>query len=192
MGHTDDPEDVEFSLDSTQLTRRMKHLAKVLNHFWNHWRSEYLNGLRKVHSYTTRKQSSNQPSSVAVSDVVIVHLPRGLWRLGKIEEVMKGRDGRIRGVTVKMANKDGKQSLLNRPIQLLYPLEVKCHETTSEEGEVTQNSNDQRHDSQVPSPSNSDSDKNAGGTPQPIRPRRAAAQRADERRNACMFELENN
>jgi len=43
--------------------------------------------------------------SLSVGEVVIVHdehLPRGLWKLGRIQEVMKGRDGQIRGATVKL------------------------------------------------------------------------------------------
>ena len=105
--HLDDLQDEEFSLDETQLTRRMKHLANVLNHFWNRWRSEYLSELREVHSHTARRQSKSPPSVVSVGDVVIIHdehLPRGLWKLGKIVSVMEGRDGLIQGATVKVGN----------------------------------------------------------------------------------------
>ena len=90
----------------------MKHLNSTLNHFWNRWISEYLNELREVHSYTARRQG-NMHSKVSVGDVVIVHdkrLPRGLWKLGKIKTVMKGRDGHIIGNTVKMANSNGRVS----------------------------------------------------------------------------------
>lgn len=71
-----------------------------------------------------------------MGDVVVVHdehLPRGLWKLEKIVSVMKGRDGCIRGATVKIGNKDGHKVLLNRPIQLLYPLEVQTREPVPEE-----------------------------------------------------------
>ena len=47
---------------------------------------------------------------MSVGEAVIVHdehLPHGLWKLGRIETVMKGCDDRIRGVTVKMAGEDG-------------------------------------------------------------------------------------
>ena len=50
--------------------------------------------------------------------------PRGLWRLGKIEGVMKGPDGRIRGARVRVLSKPGRPTVLKRPIQHLYPLEV--------------------------------------------------------------------
>ena len=95
MSHLDDLEDGEFSQDPSHLTRRMKHLSNTLNHFWTRWRSEYLSELREAHSYTARRLSKGQSSSVSIGDVVIVHdehLPRGLWKLGKITSVMKGQD----------------------------------------------------------------------------------------------------
>ena len=52
-----------------------------------------------------------------IGDIVIVHdkhLPRGLWKLGRIVDVMRGRDGQIRGATVKMKSEDG-QVLLRHP-----------------------------------------------------------------------------
>ena len=60
--------------------------------------------------------------------MVIIHdegLPRGLWKLGKIEEVISGRDGKVRGAILRLASGSG---MLRQPIQLLYPLEV--HDNT--------------------------------------------------------------
>ena len=34
LGHLCDPGDEDFDIDSSQLTRRMKHLSNTLNHFW--------------------------------------------------------------------------------------------------------------------------------------------------------------
>ena len=193
LSHLDDLEDEEFSPDSTLLTRRMKHLGNTLNHFWNRWRSEYLNELREAHSYTARRQTNARHSVVSVGDVVIVHdehLPRGLWKLGKIKTVMKGRDGQIRGATVKMANKDGREVLLSRPIQLLYPLEVRSQEPTSKEDEIVDNPGDVPDDVEVSTLSDKAVELTTSKTPS--RTQRAAARRADVRRKACMFELEDN
>ena len=193
LSHLDDLEDEEFSPDSTLLTRRMKHLGNTLNHFWNRWRSEYLNELREAHSYTARRQTNARHSVVSVGDVVIVHdehLPRGLWKLGKIKTVMKGRDGQIRGATVKMANKDGREVLLSRPIQLLYPLEVRSQEPTSKEDEIVDNPGDVPDDVEVSTLSDKAVELTTSKTPSHTL--RAVAQRADVRRKACMFELEDN
>ena len=73
LSHLEEIGDEEFSLNPTQLTRRMKHLANVHDE----------------------------------------HLPHGLWKIGKIMSVMKGRDNLIRGATVKIGNKDGRKILLN-------------------------------------------------------------------------------
>jgi hypothetical protein len=95
LSHLEELGDEEFSLNPVQLTRRMKHLANILNHFWNRWRSEYLSELREIHSYAAKRQPKSKHSIVSVGDIVIVHdehLPRGLWKIGKIVSVMKGRE----------------------------------------------------------------------------------------------------
>ena len=60
LSHLEDIRDEEFSLNPAQFTRRMKHLANILNHFWNHWRSEYLSELRETH---TQQEDSRSPST---------------------------------------------------------------------------------------------------------------------------------
>ena len=123
LGYSIQAGDEEFMIDTSQLDRRLKHLN---NQFWKRWRSEYLTELRESHRQTHRDYSS-QPV-IKVGDVVVVHdegLPRGFWKLGKIQEVIVGRDGQIRGATVKVASRNRQYSRLRRPIQLLYPLEVR-------------------------------------------------------------------
>ena len=48
LGHICDPGDEYFEINANQLTRRVKHLASVLNHFWKMWRSEYMNEFREL------------------------------------------------------------------------------------------------------------------------------------------------
>lgn len=195
LGYIDDPEGTEFLLDSNQLTKRMKHLNNVLNHFWSRWRSEYLAELRETHSYTAKKQPSKQAPTVEVGDVVIVHdehLPCGLWKLGRVLNVMKGRDCQIQGATVKMASNDGCGTQLRRPIQLLFPLEVKCQES-SETEQVTdglESPQDGSHElCSDDQPSVEECDPNDTSV-YSGRPKRTAAKEADKCRKACMFELE--
>ena len=60
---------------------------------------------------------------ISVGYVVVVHddsLPRGFWKLGLVKELFKGKDGVTRGALVRLAPKDGRQSLLHQPIQRLY------------------------------------------------------------------------
>ena len=58
--------------------------------------------------------------------------PRGLWRLGRIEELILGADGKIRGVRVKVVSKGGQVKIIQRPIQHIYPLEVRSRSTGEE------------------------------------------------------------
>ncbi|VDM98553.1 unnamed protein product, partial [Onchocerca ochengi] len=51
-------------------------------------------------------------------------IPRGMWKLAKIKEIKRGRDGQIRNVIIELPH--GK--LLDRPVNLLYPLEVDDNE----------------------------------------------------------------
>ena len=128
-----DPEDEDFEVNASQLTRRMKHLAGVLTHFWKRWRSEYLSELREAHSYSAKKTLCRP--HVSVGDVVVVHddtLPRGLWKLGRIQKLFIGPDEVPRGALVRVATRDRQHVLLKRPLQLLYPLEIQEAEPTSE------------------------------------------------------------
>ena len=94
LGHVCDTGDEDFEVNASQLTKRVKHLASVLNHFWRRWRSEYLNKLRESHRYSANKTPSHP--SVSKGDIVIVHddaLSHGLWKLGRIQEIVFSHDG---------------------------------------------------------------------------------------------------
>ena len=114
------------------LTRRGAHLAKTLTNFWKRWKQEYLLELREFHRTSQHKESS---SSLQAGEVVTVYdegHPRGLWRLGRIEELIPSADGKIRGVRVKVVSKGGQVKIIRRPIQHIYPLEVRSRSTDEE------------------------------------------------------------
>ena len=143
LGYVCDPGDEDFEVnDSQQLKRIMKHLASVLGHFWRRWRTEYLNELRECHRYSTAKKAHLHPT-VSLGDIVIIHddtLPRGFWKLGQIQEIHPGRDGLPRSALVRVATRDRQSTLLTRPLQLLYPLEIDTEkpEVPSEDVPVAQ------------------------------------------------------
>lgn len=188
LGYTIESGDDEFMIDASQLDRRVKHLSNILNQFWKRWRTEYLTELRELHRQSNRGCSS-QPG-IEVGDVVVVHnesLPRGLWKLGRIQEIITGRDGKIRGATVKVASQNRQHPLLRRPIQLLYPLEVHSQEkapvaSVSDEPEPETQSQEKSISTKTPQ------------VPPEQEPRqrsqRSAAKQANDRRKACMLELE--
>ena len=52
-------------------------------------------------------------------------LHRGLWKLGRVESLIKGKDGLVRGAVVKSTTpKKRNPTRLRRPLQRLYPLEL--------------------------------------------------------------------
>ena len=122
-------DDEEFRPDSSRLTvnRRLRHLSNILNHFWTRWKKEYLTELRETH----RRARSGEGDLISVGDVVTIHddAPRGLWRLGLIEEKIKGRDGHVRGALVRVKSGSGLSAFLRRPIQRLFPLEIHAETT---------------------------------------------------------------
>ena len=50
---------------------------------------------------------------------------RVFWKLAIVDELLPGRDGKIRAVKVKVPNGKGSTSTLWRSIQHLIPLEIK-------------------------------------------------------------------
>ena len=45
--------------------------------------------------------------------------PRGLWRLGRVVELIPSADGKVRGVRVKVVSKRGQIKIIQRLIQHL-------------------------------------------------------------------------
>ena len=56
----------------------------------------------------------------------MMKMPRHLWKLGRIEELITSKDGKIR------ATDKTEQYSIQRPIQKLYPLEVEEEHGTSD------------------------------------------------------------
>lgn len=168
-------DDDDFTLSSDQATARVKHLNNVLNHFWKRWRTEYLSSLREVHA---KKCHRDDKSQVSIGQVVIVkdeHLPHGLWKLGYVKELLTGKDGQTRAATVRIVSRDRQHTILNRPIQLLYPLELHCEPDDSEYTD-----NEVEPAESIPEEQET----------RPTRPKRAAAIRNEEARREWIAEME--
>ena len=61
-----------------------------------------------------------------MGDVVVIHednKKRVLWKLGRVVDLLRGKDGVVRGAKVKT---DSKYSggIIERPLQKLFPLEM--------------------------------------------------------------------
>ena len=59
-------------------------------------------------------------------DVVVIHednTKRALWKLGRVVDLIKGKDGVVRGARVK-TNSRYSGGVIDRPLQKLFPLEM--------------------------------------------------------------------
>eukprot|EP00794_Sanderia_malayensis_P007346 gene7346-biopygen5937 len=122
----------ELDESDDKVCKRFLYLTKKLSHFWNRWRKEYLTDLREFH-----KMSNSETVPVEKGDLVLLqedNVKRGQWKAAIVEEIIYGKDREPRGATVRKYEK-GKPSILNRPLQRLYPLEISCNDSGIMNGE---------------------------------------------------------
>ena len=107
------------------MNNRLKYLNSLISHYETKWKKEYLTELREFHKNHNRLPAKQ----INVGDVVLIEeegLPRCRWRLGKVHELMKSKDGYIRGCRLRVYNENRKLSFLNRPVNKLCFFEVAC------------------------------------------------------------------
>jgi len=78
--------------------------------------------LRESHKLVWRRKGGT--FKISVGDVVIIHeekQPRSNWCLGKVEGIIRGKDGHIRGASLR-------HSITERPLQERFPLEIDTNE----------------------------------------------------------------
>ena len=102
-----------------------------------------------------------------------------MWKLGVVEELISGRDGEVRAAVVQVVARGRQHTRLNRPIQLLYPLEVQSEMI-----------NDTNPHQAIETESNDSLPVGDEEQTQPLCPRRAAAKLADKRRREWIATLE--
>ena len=95
-------------------------MQSVLGSFWKHFQKGYLAYLRSAHA---AKPQDSRP--LKVGDIVILKTAdasRAFWPLCRVQSLLGGKtsDGLKRSCVIKTA----KGQILDRPIKLLYPLEV--------------------------------------------------------------------
>ena len=179
---SDDP---DYDESANDLSRQMKHLLKTTERFWKRWK-EYLLELHEFHC--TCKPSKGVQDVVREGQIVTVYdegQPRGLWRVGRIEGVIPGVDGKIRSARVRVQSKTGRAIALRRPVQHLYPLEIGSQENSanSQSGRLTTNTED---DDTPSNPQSENPDAQMADETPRERPRRSAAVEARDRILGCV------
>ena len=134
LSNFDQPFDDGTEVDNAFITRRMKYLRSLSQHYWQRFKDEYLLELRAQHT-----QGYDPSRSPEVGEVVVVEglSKRNTWRLGKIVSLIHGADQRCRAAVIKTF--DGANAhLTRRPIERLYPIEIKSTASvTPEEADVS-------------------------------------------------------
>jgi len=73
---------------------------------------------------------------IGKGDLVLIQedsVKRGLWKVGIVEDLIIGKDGQVRGASVRKVAK-GKPEFLKRPLQKLFPLEIAARDHAKKEG----------------------------------------------------------
>ena len=101
-----------------KLLRRVYKRCKEA--LWKKWKHEYLVALREKHNL----KNKDKTFKINVGDVVLIkgeEKNRGHWKIGIVNHLYSGKDNIIRVAQLRTGKK-----LIDRPIQLLYPLELHC------------------------------------------------------------------
>ena len=94
----------------------------MLNHCWKRWKSDYLDNLREQHRH---KKLQIQTLEIAPGDIVLIQdenlRNRNFWKLGRVLDLIDGKDKVTTGARLLLGNRQ----TIERPLQKLYPLEIK-------------------------------------------------------------------
>ncbi|XP_076660031.1 uncharacterized protein LOC143363308 [Halictus rubicundus] len=104
--------------------RRWNLVSRLLEGFWQRWRTEYLSQLQTLPKWQRAREN------LAVGAVVLLKddlAPPTKWPLGRVVEVHRESDGRVRVAAVKTATRT-----TTRAIQRLVPLISSEHSTGEE------------------------------------------------------------
>jgi hypothetical protein len=115
-----DPANCHSKLDEVLLHWRAGQA--LLRNFWQVWRDHYLLALREHWRPLVDRATSDIRANVGTVVLIKEPLPRGMWKLGKITSLKLSHDGKMRSAEVKLSTGRSVQ----RPLRLLYPVEVPC------------------------------------------------------------------
>ena len=119
--------------DTNTLNRRARYLCKLLSYFGGRWRQEYLTSLREHHNCLLTKRLERPVQCGGIVYVYDEKIKHQLWNIGRIIELLPGRDGQVRSAIVRNMDKSKKPVNLIRPVQKLIPLEVAVTESAMKE-----------------------------------------------------------
>ncbi|CAM1294859.1 Uncharacterised protein r2_g406 [Pycnogonum litorale] len=118
-----DPEYIPPGISSAdKLINLWKRSQNILENFWAVWKNQYLTSLRESYKTDIKQSRNTSKFNPNIGDIVLIkgNQSRGSWKLGKICELIKSKDQKVRSTRVLLPNK----KVINRPVKLLFPLEL--------------------------------------------------------------------
>ena len=85
----------QIQFRAQNITAQGKKVNRMINHFWDRWRKEYVVNLRETHKQNLQNQHQQH---IRLNDTALIHeknVPRLTWRKGIVVELLKGHDGKI-------------------------------------------------------------------------------------------------
>ena len=133
---SNNPSIVSPERSSEDLTRRLKYLQTTIQSYWQRFQHVYLAELREHHMYVSKRRTSER-NILRVGDVVVIKpessvTPRNSWRLGRVDSLVVGEDGHVRGANLITRSMKGCMSAITRPLQKIVPFEILPESVKSE------------------------------------------------------------
>ena len=122
-----DPTYLEKTSTKDKVLQLWSKLQTNLDKFWKFFSQEYIPSLREIQKLKHADPRLKTARAPILNELVIVKdplIPRGQWKIGRVLELLKGSDGKVRVVKLQLPNKRE----INRPVNLLYPLELSSRE----------------------------------------------------------------
>ena len=119
----------DIEIEEEEVTRLYRRLNNAREHASRRWQRAYINSLMESHRINCGKQPIPEIGEIVL--VVGEQKNRGEWMKCRVIRHVKGRDGVVRGVILLH-----KGNHIQRPLQLVCPLEIKCSQIKCSQGEI--------------------------------------------------------
>ena len=123
----EDLEKIGYMEEDKLVTKRLVYLQRTKRLLKKRWQTEYLHALRDQRNKVRPQEVPVPGSVVLITDHLSGNGFKPQWSLGKVLSQIRGRDGVVRGLRLK--NSKGYE--IERPLELIRPLEIQCAESTT-------------------------------------------------------------
>ncbi|XP_018494530.1 uncharacterized protein LOC108864079 [Galendromus occidentalis] len=118
---TEDPTQdsmIPSNVRASDILKRWRHKKNIIEALWKRWEHEYLLLLRNFHETIPKTLETLKVGQIVI--IKDVNTPKLSWKSARVEALNISRDQVVRSCKLRMGN--GK--LLQRPLSLIYPLEI--------------------------------------------------------------------